>query len=188
MSSTPELDDVVDRITQYEAEYSLLQAELTRQLEDIADLANDAPKAALEAASATLDGMEAQVELIRLEKQHLPSTAQAPVTRRFRNYSSDIDGLRRKLRSLGLSAAGSDSDKHLQQRQQLLYGTDRLERSRQRLNASQALAADSEDTLARTLAELQRQREVTQHSDRVIRESETYLDSSIKTLKGMSRT
>jgi len=180
--------DAVDRISQYEAEYNLLQAEFAQQLDDISDLSGKARATALEAASATLDGMNEQLVHIEREKQHLPSTARAPVNRRFRDYNSDVDGHRRKLRSLGLSGTASTGDKYLDQRQQLLSGTDRLDQSSQRLKASEALAAQSEDTAARTLAELQRQREVIDHTNEGLRESETYLDRSIKTLKGMSRT
>lgn len=66
-------------------------------------------------------------------------------------------------------------------------GTDRLDRSTQRLKASQALAAETEAIGASTLADLHRQREVIEHTTTILYESEGYVDRSVKTLKGMAR-
>ncbi len=75
----------------------------------------------------------------------------------------------------------------LEQRQQLLTGTDRLDRSSQRLKASQALANETEAIGASTLADLHRQRETIQHTNDILLESEGYVDRSVKTLRGMAR-
>lgn len=66
-------------------------------------------------------------------------------------------------------------------------GTDRLDRSTQRLKASQALANETEAIGATTLAQLQQQRETIDHTTRVLYESEGYVDRSIKSLKGIAR-
>lgn len=66
-------------------------------------------------------------------------------------------------------------------------GTDRLDRSTQRLKASQALANDTEAIGASTLAQLQQQRETIDHTTRVLYESEGYVDRSLKSLKGIAR-
>ena len=75
----------------------------------------------------------------------------------------------------------------LEQRQQLLSGTDRLDRSSQRLRQSQALANETEAIGASTLADLHAQRETIQHTGSVLFESEGYVDRSVKTLRGMAR-
>jgi vesicle transport through interaction with t-SNAREs protein 1 len=75
----------------------------------------------------------------------------------------------------------------LEQRQQLLAGTDRLDRSTQRLKASQALANETEAIGASTLADLHVQRERIRHTQDVLLESEGYVDRSVKTLRGMAR-
>ncbi len=119
------------------------------------------------------------------------------VNQRFYNYSSDVDGYKRKLRSLADDRAAlfgsrytddpSSSDAQLEQRQQLLSGTDRLERSTQRLKNSQALANETEAIGASTLADLERQRNTIQYTTDLLIESEGYVDRSVKTLKGMAR-
>lgn len=135
---------------------------------------------------------------MRLEKQNIPTSSRAKVNQRFRNYEADVDAQRRKLTSLssdGAAGFGSRytdepegaSDIHLEQRQQLLSGTDRLDRSTQRLKASQQLAYESEAIGASTLADLAGQRERIEHTHGVLLDSENYVDRSVKTLRGMAR-
>jgi vesicle transport through interaction with t-SNAREs protein 1 len=134
---------------------------------------------------------------MRLEKQNIPSTTRTKVNQRFRNYESDIDTSKRKLltlasdRSALFGARYSDNpnpgDVQLEQRQQLLSGTDRLDRSSQRLRDSQRLANETEAIGASTLADLHRQRETIQHTGDMLHESEGYVDRSVKTLRGMAR-
>lgn len=62
-----------------------------------------------------------------------------------------------------------------------------MDRSTQRLKASQALANETEAIGASTLAQLQQQRETIDHTTRVLYESEGYVDRSIKSLKGIAR-
>jgi vesicle transport through interaction with t-SNAREs protein 1 len=132
---------------------------------------------------------------MRLEKQNIPSSTRTKVNQRFRNYESDVDGSKRKLRSLaedrsalfGSRYSDNPNDVQLEQRQQLLSGTDRLDRSTQRLRDSQRLAMETEAIGAGTLADLHRQREVIQHTGDTLLESEGYVDRSVKTLRGMAR-
>lgn len=145
-----------------------------------------------------LTGDSLQLGQMRLEKQNIPTSTRAKVNQRFRNYEADVDAARRKLTTLSTDRsalfgsrytdepAGS-SDAHLEQRQQLLSGTDRLDRSTQRLKASQALANETEAIGAGTLADLHRQRETIQHTHGMLLESEGYVDRSVKTLRGMAR-
>lgn len=108
---------------------------------------------------------------------------------------SDIDVSKRKLKTLsddrsalfGARYSDNPNDVQLEQRQQLLSGTDRLDRSSQRLKASQALANDTEAIGASTLANLHVQRATIQHTGEVLHESEGYVDRSVKTLRGMAR-
>jgi vesicle transport through interaction with t-SNAREs protein 1 len=132
---------------------------------------------------------------MRLEKSNIPSAIRTKVNQRFRNYESDVDAAKRKLRSFvedrsaafGSRYSDNPNDVQLEQRQQLLSGTDRLDRSSQRLRASQALAYETEAIGASTLADLAQQREVIQHTNETLLESEGYVDRSVKTLRGMAR-
>ncbi|OAQ99592.1 hypothetical protein LLEC1_03475 [Akanthomyces lecanii] len=154
-----------------------------------------------DAGSELFNSYEAELKLLgqmRLEKSNIPTSSRGKVNQRFRNYESDIDTSRRKLNDLSSDRSAlfgsrytddpsGPSDIHLEQRQQLLSGTDRLDRSTQRLKASQALANETEDIGAGTLADLHRQRETIQHTHDRLMESEGYVDRSVKTLRGMAR-
>ena len=134
---------------------------------------------------------------MRLEKSNIPSSARSKINPRFRNYETDVDVAKRKLKSLSddrralfgnrYSDNDDPSDQQLEQRQQLLSGTDRLDRSSQRLRESQRIAHDTEGIGRDTLADLQIQRETIQHTRGQLLESEGYVDRSVKTLRGMAR-
>lgn len=133
---------------------------------------------------------------MRIEKQNIPSTTRSRINPRFRNYETDLDASKRKLKSLSDDRKAlfgnrySDNpggDEQLEQRQQLLSGTERLDRSSQRLRESQRIAHETEDIGRGTLADLQVQRETIQHTRQTLLESEGYVDRSVKTLRGMAR-
>ena len=118
---------------------------------------------------------------MRLEKANIPSSARSKINQRFRNYESDIDAAKRRLRSSSNDRKApfgdrySDSptkDDQLEQRQQLLSGTERLDRSSQRLRDSQRIAHETENIGRDTLADLQIQRETIQHTRMTMLESE----------------
>lgn len=141
---------------------------------------------------------------MQLEKSNIPTPLRARANQRFRDTQTSIDQSRRKLRHLsedraalfggrdgdGLGGSGSerysDNPEH-EQRQQLLAGSDRLDRSTQRLKASQRLANETEMIGAATLGDLHRQRGVIEHTNETLLRSEGYVDRSVKTLRGMAR-
>lgn len=183
----------------YEAEFKIVQADLTQKLDQIPDLSGEPRKAAISQAERALEEADELLAQMKLEKQNVPSASRTKLNQRFRNYESDVDAARRKLTSLAEDrtalfgdrysdnpAAGS-SDAVMDQRQQLLRGSDRLERSTQRLKSSQALANETEAIGASTLADLGRQRETIEHTSNILLESEGYVDRSVKTLRGMAR-
>ena len=133
---------------------------------------------------------------MRLEKPNIPAPSKSKINARFRNFETDVDSAKRKLESLSSDRRalfGSrytdnpTTDDQLEQRQQLLSGTERLGRSSGRLRESQRIALETEEIGAGTLSDLQRQREQIMHTQQTLLESEGYTDRSIKTLKGMAR-
>lgn len=133
---------------------------------------------------------------MRFEKFNHPSSARSTINERFRNYESDLDAAKRELKSqsddhkavFGDRYSGKPiTDDQLEQRQQLLSGTDRLDRRSRRLRESQRKANETENIGRDTLANLQVQRETIQHTRTTMLESEGYLDRSVKTLRGMAR-
>ena len=143
-----------------------------------------------------------QLDQMRIEKQNIPATQKSRINQSFRNFTTDIDTARRLLTTLSSDRRAlfgnrytddpdadsrSPGDAQLEQRQQLLSGTERLDRSSQRLRESQRIANETEDIGRGTLADLQAQREQIQHTRMTILESEGYVDRSVKTLRGMAR-
>jgi vesicle transport through interaction with t-SNAREs protein 1 len=137
-----------------------------------------------------------QIGQMRLEKSNIPANLKSKFNTRFRNFEQDLDTTKRKLETYtndrsklfgGRYTDNPDTDAQLEQRQQLLSGTDRLSRSSGRLRESQRIALETEQIGAGTLSDLSRQREQITNTRERLLESESYTDRSIKTLKGMAR-
>ncbi|KAK5136053.1 hypothetical protein LTR08_004307 [Meristemomyces frigidus] len=196
-------DPSTDLFTSYEAELALLRADLSQKLDAIPPLTGEPRKAALALAARTLDDATDLLSSLRLEKQNLPPAAKLKANQRLRNHESDVDASKRTLAALSedrsalfgsryrdepsSSAGGRGGDEQVAQREQLLSGTDRLERSSGRLRESQRVALETEDIGRNTLADLGRQRETIEHTRGTLLESEGYTDRSNRTLKGMAR-
>jgi len=195
MANPLDTDAGSELFSSYEAELKLVQADLNQKLDQIPDLSGEPRKAAISQAERALEEANELLDQMRLEKQNIPSSISNAVKKRFRNHESDVDISKRKLKTLtddrsalfGARYSDNPGDVQLEQRQQLLSGTDRLDRSSQRLKASQALAHDTEAIGASTLANLHSQRSVIQHTNDTLLESEGYVDRSVKTLRGMAR-
>ncbi|KAH8428291.1 t-SNARE VTI1 [Aspergillus melleus] len=195
MSNPLDTDAGSELFSSYETELKLIQADLNQKLDQIAESSGEQRKSAIRAAEQSLDEATELLDSMRLEKQNIPSAARSKVNVRFRNYSSDVDESKRKLKSLsddrkalfGDRYTDDPQDEHLEQRQQLLSGTDRLERSSSRLRDSQRIALETEDIGRNTLADLNQQRETIMHTRSGLLQSEGYVDTSIKTLRGMAR-
>lgn len=135
-----------------------------------------------------------------MEKSNIPTSSRQKANTAFRNASTDLDTLKRRLinasqdrvavfgeRYTDDEPGAGTGDMHLEQRQQLLSGTERLGRSSQRLRESQRLAYETEQVGANTLTELQQQRETIERTRDGLLESESYVDRGVKTLREMSR-
>jgi vesicle transport through interaction with t-SNAREs 1 len=140
---------------------------------------------------------------MNLTKSSIPTSLRSKINTRYRNHQSDVDTYTRRLKTLS-RPANSDNDRAqlfgerytddpnphdaaLEQRQQLLSGTERLGRSGDRLRESQRIALETEQIGASTLADLHQQRNVIENTHRNLLQSEGYVDRSVKTLRGMAR-
>lgn len=195
MSNPLDTDAGSELFSSYETELKLIQADLNQKLDQIAEASGEQRKSAIRQAERAVDEAQELLDQMRMEKQNISSAARSKVNVRFRNYSTDIDEAKRKLKSLsddrkalfGDRYTDDPQDEHLEQRQQLLSGTERLERSSSRLQNSQRLALETEDVGRNTLADLNQQRETIEHARTGLQQSEGYVDTSIKTLRGMAR-
>lgn len=198
MANPLDTDAGTELFTSYESELRLTLADCTSKLETLPSLTGEPRKAALTSASRALEEASELLDQLRLEKSNIPTASRTKANQRFRNAQSDVDALKRKLEGLKSDRSAlfggryrdddaGPGDVQLEQRQQLLSGTERLDRSSQRLRDSQRLAHETEHIGASTLADLHRQREVIQHTGDTLLESEGYVDRSVKTLRGMAR-
>ncbi|KAI9686817.1 MAG: hypothetical protein M1820_010552 [Bogoriella megaspora] len=196
MSNPLDTDAGSELFSSYEAELKLIQADLNQKLDQIPELSGEPRKAAVAQAERALEEANEMLDSLRLEKQNIPQSLKPKTNARFRNHESDVDALKRRLASLSSDKAAlfgsrytdDDSvDPQQEQRQQLLSGTDRLERSSGRLRDAQRMGLETEQIGANTLADLNRQREQIQNTREHLLESEGYTDRSIKTLRGMAR-
>ena len=141
---------------------------------------------------------DGQIGQMRLEIQNIPTSIRQRINPRLRNYAHDLDIAKRQLKKLaenaerdalfgGRGATGRSGDAVTDQRQQLLSGTERLDRSSQRLRDSHRLANETEQIGAGILGDLRGQREIIVNTHSMLQESEGYVDKSIKTLRGMAR-
>ena len=196
MANPLDTDAGSELFASYEADLRLVQADLNQKLDQIPEQTGEPRKATIRQAEHALEEASELLDQMRLEKQNIPSAARAKINQRFRNFESDFDACKRKLKSLSDDRKAlfgdrySDnpaSDAQLEQRQQLLSGTDRLGRSSDRIRESQRIANDTEQIGASTLADLHSQRSVIEHTRGTLLESEGYVDRSVKTLRGMAR-
>ncbi|EDN03810.1 vesicle transport V-snare protein [Histoplasma capsulatum] len=182
----------------YEAELKLVQADLNQKLDQIAEYQGEERKSAIKQAEKSLEEATELIDQMRIEKENIPSAARSKVNARFRNFVTDIDDVKRQLKALSddrralfgdryTDEPNGVNDHHLEQRQQLLSGTERLERSSARLRDSQRIAQETEDIGRHTLADLYIQRQTIEHTRAGLLESEGYVDRSVKTLRGMAR-
>ena len=173
-----------------------MQADLSQKLEQIPEQSGEPRKATIRQAEHAADEASELLDQMRLEKGNIPSAARAKVNQRFRNFETDLDASRRKLKALADDRKALFGDRYsdnpgadvqLEQRQQLLSGTERLGRSSDRLRESQRIANETEQIGAGTLADLHGQRSVIEHTRGTLLESEGYVDRSVKTLRSMAR-
>ncbi|KAJ4381083.1 t-SNARE VTI1 [Didymella sp. IMI 355093] len=197
MSNLIDAEAGTERFGGYEAELKLVQADLSQQIEQIKETTGEPRKAAISRAERALEEADELIGQMRLEKSNIPVNLKSKYNTKFRNFESDLDATKRKLQQYTNDKAKlfgnrytddpEQGDVQHEQRQQLLSGTDRLNRSSGRLRESQRIALETEQIGAGTLSDLHRQRETIEHTRERLLESESYTDRSIKTLRGMAR-
>lgn len=199
MSNPLDTEAGSELFSNYEAELKLVEADLNQKLDQIPEMTGEERKSAIRAAERAVDEARELLDQMNLEKTNIPTSIRTKVNARYRNHQSDIDGLGRKLKTLSSDRKALFGDRYtddpddpsndvqLEQRQQLLSGTDRLGRSGERLRESQRIALETEQIGAGTLADLHQQRNVIENTHRNLQQSEGYVDRSVKTLRGMAR-
>ncbi|KAI5854004.1 t-SNARE [Tricharina praecox] len=192
------MDSATDLFTSYESDFKLLFTDISQRLHDLPTLTGESRKASIRSTERSIDEADEIIGQMSLEINNIPSASKTKPRGRLRNYTSDLDSARGQLVKLAQSAdrdallgvRGAQmgaSDQTMQQRQQLLGGTQSLERSSARLRDSERIAIETEQIGAGILGDLSTQRESIVRTHDTLNDSERYLDRSIKTLRGMAR-
>mgnify|MGYP001374445103 CR=1 FL=1 len=138
MANPLDTDAGTELFKHYETEFQLVQADLSAKLDQLSELTGEPRKAALAAAERALEESTELIDQMQMEKQNVPSAGRAAINKRIRDYKTDVDNKRRRLRQLaddraalfggrytddprGVGAGGS-RDVSWEQRQQLLAG------------------------------------------------------------------
>lgn len=182
----------------YETDFRLLYTDLTQKLQELSSLSGEERRAAIRTAERAIDEADELLGQMSLEVSNIPSPSRQKPRARLRNYTSDLDSARSTILKAAASADrdalfgnrggnGGSGDVVTDQRQQLLSGTERLERSSQRLRDSERIARETEGIGGRVLEDLRGQRERIAQTHDTLNDSERYLDRSVKTLRGMAR-
>ncbi|EWC47674.1 hypothetical protein DRE_03294 [Drechslerella stenobrocha 248] len=196
MSSALDSEPGSELFASYEADFKLVQADITQKLEQINELSGEPKKAAIRAAQRAVEEADEIIYQMRIEVQNIPTNIRSKFSPRARNYDHDLDKAKQALKRATADAdraniyAGklpTGQDSVYEQRQQLLSGTERLERSSQRLQNSQRIAAETENIGAGILGDLYGQRNTLLSARDNMHEGESYIGKSVQTLRGMSR-
>lgn len=190
------MTDTSELFSSYESDYTLLLTDIHTRLDSIPTLSGPARQTAIAATERTINEADEIISQMSLELNNIPSSSRAKPRSRLRGYTSDLDTSRSTLMKLEADSnsaalfgarAGGSRDPGGEQRQQLLSGTERLERSGQRLRDSERIAQETEQVGGGILEDLFRQREMITNTHDTLNDSERYLDRSVKTIRGMAR-
>lgn len=192
------MTDISERFSSYEEDLALIFVEISGAIENASSQVGEARKASLSSASRSADEAKELIGSMELEIQNIPTAKRSKPNQKIREYKLKLDSQRRELRQvkeqssrrelLGARGDGQSEDgESYEQRNRLLNGTDRLERSSQRLQSSQRLANETEGVGAGILRDLHVQREQITNARDTLMRADGYVDKSMKSLKSMGR-
>lgn len=190
----------------YASDFGQLTSSIASKLD------SEAPSQSGEAQKATLRRVEMELEeadeiisQMEIEINSFPASLKAQYNIKLRGFKSDLDKQKEQLRkqlqqsSRGgggrfnpalddedLESGRSSYDPHAQ-RQRLLQGTNTLEDGSRRLEESHRLALETEDLGADILRDLRGQREQIENSRDTLRQADSNLDRSSRTIGQMIR-
>lgn len=188
----------------YDSDYQLVYSEITQKLDELPEQTTQQQrKTTSKAVERAIDEAYEILDQMSVEVQNIASSERGQFNAKLREYRQSVDKAKQNLKTTveqadrralfgnqgDNEAAGSQTsdDIAMDQRQQLLNGTASLDRSSQRLRDSQRVANETESVGTNILADLRGQREQITNSRNTLMEADSYVDKSIRTLRGMAR-
>ncbi|ORZ17776.1 snare region anchored in the vesicle membrane C-terminus-domain-containing protein [Absidia repens] len=199
MSST----NGADQFSGYEQDFYALKSDFEKAVE-VVSLAPtaDKKKTAIQIAEHKLVQANETIDQMERELLDVPTSSRVKLQARLRLLKMEGEKMKRDLRRASFSPlVNQDRDElvlnmdterdfdtsAIDQRQRLLYGTDRLGESSRRLDASHRLALETENVGINILSTLKGQRETLLRTRDTLGEADSYIDKSSRTLKIMAR-
>ncbi|CEH13851.1 vesicle transport v-snare protein vti1 [Ceraceosorus bombacis] len=187
----------------YTSDYEQLLSSIQSTLDSVSSAKGEARAGALRRADMEADEAEEIVAQMELEVQGMPQAIKSRYQVEMRGKKAELEGLRKRLRQAAAQSSGRDlppsafngdsgdlesglADTQAQ-RQRLLQGTATLEDGSRRLEDSHRLALQTEDLGADILRNLRGQREQIEHSRDTLRQADSNIDRSSRTLQQMIR-
>ncbi|PWN97311.1 V-snare-domain-containing protein [Tilletiopsis washingtonensis] len=194
---------MTDLFTSYASDFAELAEAIEGKLGGL-PATGEARRAALRRADMEAEEAEEILGQMDVELQGLPGAAKARCATELRERKMRLEKIRKDIRSAtsrstgrelpggGFADSGGDLEAEGEegayaQRQRLLQGTATLEDGSRRLEESHRLALQTEDMGADILRDLRGQREQIENSRDTLRQADTNIDRSSRTLQLMIR-
>ncbi|PWN48020.1 V-snare-domain-containing protein [Violaceomyces palustris] len=190
----------------YASDLSQLRDSITSKLEnELGSQSGEARKSTLRRAAMEVEEAEEVLSQMEIEIQSFPQSVRSNYSLQLRASKADVERLSKQIRAALAAPSGSksfdpfadpstspsdlesQSDNANSQRQRLLQGTATLEDSSRRLQDSNRLALETEDLGNDILRDLRSQREQIENTRDTLRQADSNIDRSSKTLTKMIR-
>ncbi|EFJ28012.1 hypothetical protein SELMODRAFT_146421 [Selaginella moellendorffii] len=182
----------------YERQYCELSTNLARRCSATAILSGEEKKQKLAELKSGLDEAQSLIQRMELEARSLGNSQKAVFLAKLREYKSDLTSLKKDVQKCAttdalaareelLEAGLGDLSTSTDQRGRLLYATDKMNRSGERIKESKRTLLETEDLGVSILQDLHDQRQRLLHTRDTLYGVDDNVGKSRKILNSMAR-
>ncbi|CAI9109751.1 OLC1v1009629C1 [Oldenlandia corymbosa var. corymbosa] len=184
----------------YERQYCELSSNLLKKCTSASLLDGERRKQSVSEIKAGVDDAESMIRKMDLEARSLPPNVKAVLLAKLREYKSDLNNVKnqvKRISSTNLNLAARDDllesgmadtlTVSADQRERLLFSTEKLDKSSQRIRESRKTMIETEDLGVSLLDELHKQRQSLLHAHDTLHGVDDNLSRSKKILTNISR-
>ncbi|KAM7280408.1 hypothetical protein ACFE04_007542 [Oxalis oulophora] len=184
----------------YERQYCELSANLSKKCTSASLLNGEQKKQKLSEVKSGLDDAESLIRKMDLEARSLPPNVKAVLLAKLREYKSDLNNLKSEVKRITLGNLNASARDELlesgmadtltasaDQRSRLMFSTDRLNQSGDRIKESRRTMLETEELGVSILHDLHGQRQSLLHAHNTLHGVDDNIGKSKKILTNMSR-
>ncbi|KAH7554547.1 hypothetical protein ACOSP7_028033 [Xanthoceras sorbifolium] len=184
----------------YERQYCEISANLSKKCTSAAALDGEQKKQKVSEIKSGLDEAESLIRKMDLEARSLPPNVKAVLLAKLREYKSDLNNLKtevKRLASGNLNASARDEllesgmadalTASNDQRSRLLFSTERVNQSSDRIKESRRTMLETEELGVSILQDLSSQRQALLHANNTLHGVDDNIGKSKRVLTNMSR-